>query len=312
MLAVRKSGSDVAVVEIAEPDGPGWTVHVRFAGICGSDLSFVSSDIPHPVTLGHEIAGILDDGSPVLVEPLAVCGVCGECRKGAYNRCRDVFAGGFGVGRDGGMAQRLVVPERCIVRLPSTLDLGLACLAEPLAVGLHAVRIAGVTASDRVLVIGAGSIGLMTVVAAVAQGCHVATVARYDHQAAIGLSLGASAHEDGEYDVVIDSVGSADTLAQAVTHCVPGGRLVAVGAADSEAKLPTWQFLSKELRVLASAYYSSDGSVRDIERAVRLLDERAEQVRAVITHRFGLTEAPQAFRTAADRSSGAIKVVLEP
>lgn len=96
----------VSVVDVAPPDGPGVRVRVSSAGICGLDLHLVENGgvIADGTTLGHEMAGITDDGTPVAIEPLAPCGACEPCQRGEYNLCDDSSAMIYGIGRDGGMA----------------------------------------------------------------------------------------------------------------------------------------------------------------------------------------------------------------
>ena len=113
MRAVRCEHGHVHLVEVERPQGEGVRVKVAATGICGSDLHLVSSGFPLPATLGHEIAGITENGTPVAIEPMAVCGVCPACLSGNYNHCV-LGAANFtiGIGRDGGFADELIVPAR--------------------------------------------------------------------------------------------------------------------------------------------------------------------------------------------------------
>src|SRR5262245_6041476 len=173
MRAVRVEGGRVRVVEVPAPSGGGVRVRIRSAGICGSDLHIVGSGFPVGGTLGHELAGLLDDGTPVAIEPIAPCGSCEPCREGVYNRCTGVPGVVIGVGRDGGMADEIRVPERCLVRLPSGVDPRDGCLVEPLAVAVHGVARLPLGPRRRTLVVGGGSIGLCAVAAAAATGAEV-------------------------------------------------------------------------------------------------------------------------------------------
>src|SRR5688572_12075892 len=103
MRAVRCEGGAPTIAEIAAPTGDGVRVRVASAGICGSDLHLLQWNLP-PV-MGHEFAGLLDDGTPVAVEPITPCGQCSACRDGDVQRCVLGPAMVFGVGRDGGMAE---------------------------------------------------------------------------------------------------------------------------------------------------------------------------------------------------------------
>ena len=166
MRAVRCSGGSVQVVDAPTPQGEGVRVRVVSAGICGSDLHLLESDFPLPSILGHEFAGTLSNGRPVAIEPLAPCGECEFCECGDYNLCRTGPGIILGTGRDGGMAEEVMVPERAIVPLPAGLEPRDACLVEPLAVAVHGLRRAGLRGDQGVAIVGGGSIGLCAVAGA--------------------------------------------------------------------------------------------------------------------------------------------------
>ena len=139
MRAVRCCDKQVHVVDVPEPDGEGVLVNVGSAGICGSDLHMVELGFPFAGTIGHEVAGTLADVRAVALEPIAPCGHCDMCVKVDYVFCRRGPEMIYGVGKDGGMPDRIRVPERCIVPLPSNELAADACLVEPLAVAAHGV-----------------------------------------------------------------------------------------------------------------------------------------------------------------------------
>jgi len=121
MRAVRCVDREVRIVDVQRPSGDGVRVHVRACGICGSDLHMLDLDMLSVVP-GHEFAGVLDDGTPVAIEPLDPCGACEVCWSGRYNLCARGTEMIFGVGLDGGMAQEVIVPERSLVPLPRVAD----------------------------------------------------------------------------------------------------------------------------------------------------------------------------------------------
>src|SRR5262249_48567604 len=159
MRAVRNTEAGIRVLDVPVPDGPGTRVRVRSAGICGSDLEMVRTGLA-AATLGHEIAGVLDDGSAVAGHPVAPCGTCAQCEGGGYELCRSATATMLGVFTDGGMADEVVVPDSCIVPLTPGIGVADASLVEPVAVALHACNRAGIETGMRVGVVGAGTIGL--------------------------------------------------------------------------------------------------------------------------------------------------------
>jgi threonine dehydrogenase-like Zn-dependent dehydrogenase len=311
--AVRCVEKTASVVDVAAPTGPGVRVRVASSGICGSDLHLVSL-FGMPVTLGHEFAGHLDDGTAVAVEPIDPCRRCQPCLDGNYHQCVRGPGMILGVGRDGGMADVCVVPEGSIVALPSGLEARDACLVEPLAVAVHGVRRGGVRSEHRVCVIGAGSIGLCAVAAVAAVGASVDLVARHDHQRLAGERLGArstGAGADNRYDVVIEAAGTNESMTQAVRAAAPG-TVVMLATYWGGLQVPAFDLCNKEVALVPAFQYNVANGVGDIELAAALLASMPAIAETLITHRFPLDAATEAFAAARDRSAGAIKVVLEP
>ena len=312
MRAVRHTDKGIEVVDLPSPDAADGRVrvHVRGAGICGSDLHMLGWG-PMPVTLGHEISGHLDDGTPVAVWPLVPCGRCDRCAAGEVTQCRRAVTQSYGIGRDGGMADEMVVEESCVVELPDGLDVADASLVEPIACSLHALRRAGLRADDRVGVVGAGAIGLAAVAVARAAGCVVDVAARHDAQRAAAVRIGAGIEPDGEYDVVVDAAGTDSALKMCFDLLRPGGSVALVASYWEPVTFP--QFFSiKEPVIIGSNMHGHDENGRDMDAAARVLADDPEIAAAMITHRFPLDHAADAFTVAADRASGAIKVLLEP
>ena len=313
MRAVRCHDHQVHVVDVAEPTGDGVAVRIASAGICGSDLHMVDQ-FELRSTLGHEFAGFLPDGRLVAVEPLGACRRCGPCLAGRPYHCERGLRM-YGGWLDGGMADTCLVAAETIVELPTGIEPRDASLVEPLAVGVHAVRLAGSLADAACVVLGGGSIGLCLVPALQAVGVSVDLVARHPHQADAAERLGARVVDaaSGRWDVVFDAVGTAESLAQAVDMVRAGGRVVIVGMYwDGTVAMPGMAFCMKEVHLLASMMYGSDAAGRDVDAAARVLATRPELGPTLITHRFPLDAAAEAFACARDRRSGVIKVVLEP
>ncbi len=311
MRAVYFKDGEVELREVLEPSGEGVRVRVRSIGICGSDLHMLEMKSPLQFIVGHEVAGLLDDGTPVAVDPSMPCGECDSCRAGDHNLCSAGAGKSLGVGRDGGMADGLRVPERCLVYLPSNVGVGDACLVEPLAVAVHGMHRAGLEAGQRVAVIGGGAIGLCAVGVAKAGNATVGLSARYDHQMAAGKSLGARDVE-GQYDLVVECAGTEKAVNRAIKVCRPKGKILILGTHWNGLLLQQIPAMMKEITIISSFVSGSNGAVRDCDIAAMLLSRHPEIARALITHRFPLAEGKQAFAVARDRKAGAIKVVLEP
>ena len=311
MRAVRCHEGQPHVADVPRPVGEGVVVQVESAGICGSDLHLLGFGLP--LTFGHEFAGRTPDGTPVAVEPIAPCGACARCRDGDTQLCDRGPAMVLGVGHDGGMAEECLVPASALVPLPVGVDPREGCLVEPIAVSVHGVRRAGIRGTDRVAVIGGGTIGQTASIAAQAVGATVDLRARHDRQREVAARLGAGEISGEGYDVVIEAAGTADALAEAALLCRPGGTILGLGSYwEGTVEAPAFTMSSKELTFVPAQMYGRSGPSRDVDVAATLLALRPEIATALITHRFPLDAAVEAFATARDRAAGAIKVVLEP
>jgi threonine dehydrogenase-like Zn-dependent dehydrogenase len=311
MRAVRNTEKGIEVVD-TDPSGVGVRVRVTGSGICGSDVKMAGFG-PLPVTLGHEFAGRLDDGTPVTVRPIVPCGQCENCRRGREEQCPDVLAAIYGVSLDGGMADEAWVDAGSVVPLPPGLEPADAVLSEPLAVAVHCLNQAGVTAGQQVLVIGAGAIGLCAIAAATALGASVDVEARHAGRRAAAERLGAKPAGPATdfYDVVIDAAGTQEAVALAVARAARGAVLGVASTWWTPVGLDT-DFQVKQLKIVPALLYGHHHGEDEFEAAVALLARTPDLADAVITHRFGLDDAAEAFRVAGDHASGAIKVVVEP
>jgi threonine dehydrogenase-like Zn-dependent dehydrogenase len=311
MKAVKLLNSKVEVVDVESPEGEGVRIKVSSAGICGSDIHMLNMGFGMPVVCGHEFAGELEDGSAVAVEPLAPCGTCEQCRLGAYNMCEVGPAMILGVGRDGGMAEEVIVPRNSLIYLPSDVDPKDASLIEPLSVAMHGLRKAGLNPRMRVAVVGGGVVGLCAVACAHDVCSDVGLHARHPHQIEAGEKLGAHAPE-GTYDLVVECAGTSSAMSKAVELCEPNGHLLLLGTYWDGLNFPHMEISQKGLTIHTAMLYAVNGIGRDCDLAAMLMARRPEIAESLITHRFPLEEAAKAFEVAADRKSGSIKVVLEP
>lgn len=349
MRAVRASASHGAVLDEVEVPkvGRGMAlIKTLRAGICGSDLHVLRALerglIKNANYMGHEVSGLVADlgedvegvqiGERVTVEPLARCGRCRNCRAGAYNICanREFVLGNY-TDRPGGLADYFQVPAYCLVPLAAGLTDKEGALVEPLAVGVHALRMARPGYRPSVGIIGAGSIGLASIAAAIAAGASsIAVIARHDHQRAAALRLGATrvfaAEEDSSEqtlierlegdplpEIVVETVGGrAGTVNLALNFAHPGGTIAMVGGYWENHQIDLNRLLMKELRITASNCYASPGGASDFKDAMGILRRNPAFAEAMVTHEYGLDDATEAFRTALDKHTGSIKVMLTP
>jgi len=317
MKAVRSTGRGVTVEQVDEPDVEGFMrIAIKSASICATDLLYIrwgSREI-----LGHELAGVLDDGTPVAIEGIFGCGACPHCDRGDYNRCARMGERALGMNWPGGMSEYYAAPRRALVELPKSLDVRNACLCEPGAVAWHGCRVGGVGTDSSVAIVGAGAIGLLAVASAQAQGARdVALEARHAHQRELGERLGATPAAS-LYDVVIETGGSESALHRSVELARPGGTVVVIGVHDQAIAFPHRAAFSRELKLAFAVGYcggrqsASGGARREFAEVADLLGARPELVDALITHRFGIEDAPEAFRVAADKRQGVRRVVVNP
>jgi (R,R)-butanediol dehydrogenase/meso-butanediol dehydrogenase/diacetyl reductase len=329
MLAAFCTGKEtIAVREADQPrPAPGDVlVRVRVCGICGSDLHFYGGSFPIPpdLSMGHEFAGEVAElgagvdgfavGDRVAVEPSRRCTRCEYCTTGRYHLCRKRnFTPG-----NGALAEYVSLPAYMLYKLPDEVDFEIGALTEPLAVCVHGLHLVNVRAGDRVLVMGCGTIGVLSVLAARAMGAEVIAVYRHDHQGEAALAAGATRIvRDGEtagleregIDVVVETVGGhAPTLAQALGIVRPGGRISVLGVFTQPATLNALGLVLKEVTMAGGITYCRPGLHSDFDVALGILRDNPDRARAIITHRFPLAEAAKAFATAADKSTRSLKV----
>ena len=262
----------VELLDVPEPDpAPGDVlVQVRAAGICGSELHGARRPgfRKPPLIMGHEFAGVSAGGTAVVINPILSCGRCAECQRGLRNVCRNREI--IGVHCAGGFAEQVAVPASALRPLPPGLSWEAAALVEPAANAVHAWNQAGgapgALGADatgaRVAVIGCGAIGLLCAAMALSGGAGRVDVTDLSpDRLAAAQRLGAEAAGpslSGEYDVVIDAVGSATTRAASVAHQRPGGVAIWLGLAGEEAGFDANALVRSEKRVLGSFAYRDE------------------------------------------------------
>lgn len=309
MKAIKVVDREPVLVDLPKPRGEGVPVRVVSSSICGSDLHLMSLGAFGDHVIGHEFAGRTEDGRAVAIEPILGCHACRPCTDGHRLHCHSGISM-MGVRSDGGMAESIRVPAENLVELPSGLSLRDASLVEPLAVAVHGLDRARVVRTDRVLVVGAGPIGLATAAVLRAREIPYTIVARYEHQRAAAARLGARFEVEGDYDVVVDAVGTSGSLRDAVDHVRPMGRIAMLGSFWENVDA-TPGLCSKEIELIASTGYKCAAPARSFESASRILHSFPDIPEALVTHRFPLEGVAEAFSTAGDRAAGAIKVVFD-
>jgi alcohol dehydrogenase len=312
--------------DLPEP-GPGEAlVQIEAVGICGSDMhAYHGHDarrVP-PMILGHEAAGrVLKgrlEGRRVTMNPIAFCGYCEYCLGGRQNLCENRSM--IGMSRPGAFAEYITVPEQCLVELPEDADPMVAVLTEPTATALHAVdtgeRLAGHGVGGRsALVIGAGSIGLLTALILKARGCARIVVVdtnalrRDTAQAAdCGEVVDPAQHAipPGSFDLVFDAVGAAGTRKSAIDSIRPGGVIVHIGLLEAGGDFDVRRLTLAEV-VFAGVYTYSQNDLRE---AARLLLDGALGTLGWVSRR-SLADGAAAFADLHHGRERAAKVILVP
>jgi (R,R)-butanediol dehydrogenase/meso-butanediol dehydrogenase/diacetyl reductase len=306
-------------------------IRVGRCGICGTDLSMTDGSgqvYPLDSVIGHEFAGEvvasgtqvtgLKVGDRITALPYAGCGRCATCLAGRPNFCAQFrgLAGGFG--------QFLATPERVAVKLPGSLTLADGALVEPLAVSLHGVVLAQMPRGARVLVIGAGPIGLGAVYWARRLGASSITViARTRRAESLAMQMGAnnfvmpdsaedwvpvvSAALGGLPDVVIEAVGKKEMIARAVNCVKPCGTVVVLGFCSVPDSFIPAEAVWKEVTMRFSMTYS----IAEFEQVARVLDAGDVECRAMVTDTVRLAELPAVFESLRRRTHGC-KVLVSP
>jgi threonine dehydrogenase-like Zn-dependent dehydrogenase len=299
------------VVDVDEPEGDGELVKVTAVGICASDLLYIGWGSEQ--IAGHEISGVLEDGTAVAIEGIFGCGSCEWCAQGNYNICDRASEDVLGMTQPGGMAEWFRAPKRALVPLPDGLAPEDASLVEPGSVAWHACHGAGVGPDTRVAVVGGGAIGILTLIAAQAQGAtDVAVEARHPHQKEMVERFGGRATDGGRYDVVIEAAGSESALHRSYELVRPRGTVGLIGVYTDDITWPQRAAFVKEAVTAPALGYCGHEDVREFDEVAALLAARPEIAGALITHRFGIDDAVEAFDIARNRAAGTMRVVVHP
>jgi len=307
-------------------------IRIRRVGVCGTDLHIFGGNQPYlsyPRVMGHELAGTVEEapagsglaaGDVVFVVPYISCGTCHACRRGRENCCMRIAV--LGVHRDGGMAEHLSVPAR-FVHKAEGISLDQAAMIEFLAIGAHAVRRAAPGPDDRVLVVGAGPIGLAAAIFAGLAGAAVTlldtredrlALARAHLPVAATVTVGEgdrerlSALTNGDFfDVVFDATGNAAAMERGFSFVGHGGTYVLVSIVASEIRFSDPEFHKRETTLLGSR----NATREDFEHVLAAMRDGRIPDAALRTHRLAFAEVPERFPELLDPARGVVKAMIE-
>jgi threonine dehydrogenase-like Zn-dependent dehydrogenase len=313
----------LAVRDVPVPGGQSGEhlIRIHASGICGSDMhAYLGHDDrrPAPLILGHEAAGVIEDGPRqgrrVTINPLVTCGTCAACASGRENLCPDRQIISMPP-REGAFAQFVAMPERNLVTVPDDVPLEKAALAEPLAVSWHAARLALAAlhpCMDRsALVIGGGAIGLAAALSLRAMGVQDVTIQEpnaarraYLHDRCGQQAVNAF---QGTASLVIDAVGYAATRAAASAAAAPGGVIAHVGLGEDMGGLDVRRMTLQEITFIGTYTYTAQ-DFRDTAQAI--FDGRLGPLDW--PERRPLTDGAAAFRELRQGAVAAPKIILDP
>lgn len=321
----KEIGQPLVVETVADPvpESSELVMKVSYCGVCGTDLHATRAGLTTAccgqilgheyvgeiVEVGREAAGKWQVGDRVCAMPFIACGRCLPCAAGRFFECGNKKVSG--VDDAGGFAEFVTTGARETIALPDTLELQDAALVEPLAVGIHAVRVADIRAGSRVLVIGAGPIGLTVALWCRFFGAReivVSEVAR--SRAALAKKLGATAviHPElekgaagllqqfcdvagGPPDVIFECVGAPGLLQQCIEMAPYRGKIIPVGVCEQPDAIMPFFALVKELQIQFAIAHTLD----DFETAVAMLAEGRIDISPMVTDIVSLDELPDAF-----------------
>ncbi|MBT8400724.1 MAG: alcohol dehydrogenase catalytic domain-containing protein [Rhodothermia bacterium] len=325
---------DVRVSEESIPRGVVGNELVRLTcvGICGSDLHWYEeggigdAQFERPLVLGHEPAGVIFDGpregTRVAVDPAVSCDRCSFCAEGNPNLCSDLRFAGHGL-EDGAFREMMVWPSSSLIPVPDVLsDLEIAML-EPLGVAIHAVSLGKVRPDVTVAVFGCGPIGLLILQVVLNAGAgRVVATDRLPHRLEAARRLGAAetvlAGQDGEVEAVLAATNGegvavgfeAATENAAVETAIacarPGGRVVLVGIPDDDRT----SFSASIARRKGLTIKLARRMKHTYPRAIKYVVDKKIDVASLVSHRFSIDQAAEAFAVASGRNG--LKVVIDP
>ncbi len=310
----------VECIDIPEPvakEGEA-LIKVRSAGICGSDIGAFRGTNPlvsYPRVIGHEVAGeilsIPEDnprglkvGDHVIVDPYLYCGECYPCSIGRTNCCTSLHV--LGVHVEGGMCETFAHPADMLWKLPDDMPWDIAPMAEPLTIALHGIHRGGLKAGEHVAIIGAGPIGLLAAMSAIAYGAEPILIDLVDERLEMAKELGVkyvinSGKEDlvakvAEYtdgrmaELVMECSGANPAVRSTLDIVANAGRITLTGWPKKETPLPTDAITRKEVDIRGART-----SAREFEEAIELIHSGKVNVRALLTKVVSIADAPAAI-----------------
>ena len=302
-------------------------VRIKAVGVCGSDLhwfaegSIGDAKLDHPLVLGHEFAGITEDGQRVAIDPAIPCGSCEYCVHGHPNLCANLIFAGHGQ-TDGGLREWLAWSAKSLIPIPDSISDADGAMLEPLGIAIHTVDLGKLKSGMTVGVFGCGPIGLLILqVAKLSGAAKIIATDKLAHRVDAAKRFGADqaflVNEDSRLDeidattngrgvdVAFEAAGTQDAVDTAFAAVASGGKVVLAGIPNDDRTA----FSASTARRKGLTIKLVRRMKHTYPRAIELVSKGLVDVRSVVTHRFLLEDAVEAFRVA-ERREG-LKIIVE-
>jgi L-iditol 2-dehydrogenase len=313
-------------------------INVKYCGICGTDIHAYYGKHPFislPVVPGHECSGVITDviketdkesfyiGQKVTIIPQITCGRCYNCRNGRYNICDNLKV--IGCQTDGALAEYFSVRSDLVIPLPDELSLEEGALVEPLAVAIHAIKRGDLKIGDNVVILGAGTIGLLILQCAKAAGAKDIIITDiYDSRLELAKKLGADytinslksnvintiLEKSGKngIDITFECAGTEATINQAIQIARKGTRIVVIGVFEKDVSVKIGLVQDRELELVGSLMYMKE----DFYGAINMMIKGMVKVQPLISRIYSIDEVASAFEFASTQKEKAVKVLIKP
>lgn len=310
-------------------------IHVLKTGICGSDIHYWNLGQPAGLVMGHEFCGEviypgdrtdLSVGDRVTALPISPCGNCEACLTGNPQYCLKTWneAVGLSLNNPGGLTSKINVRSDMVYKVPNNVTDEEVAMVEPTAVGLHAIHLADIKVGDKVLVIGAGIIGLVTAMFAKLEGAsYVAISETNDARGKKAVELGVCdeyIHVDDKFmeninsvapngfDVVLDCCGNSPAVSTGLTCVKVGGEVVLVGVSMEQITIPSILAVTKEITVKGAIAYTKE----EFKTCIDLISEKQIDVLKFLDKVLPLEETQAAYEELTSGVSPTVKIMIDP
>lgn len=333
---IDKRKFEITEMEEPEADNTNVVIEVKKSGICGSDIHYWDVGEPKGLVLGHEYSGVVIDpgsredlkvGDKVTALPISPCGKCPSCLTGNPQYCRETwtYATGLSLTNPGALAPKMKIRPDMVLKLPDNVSFEEGAMVEPVAVGLHAVHLADVKVGEKVLVIGAGIIGLVSAMFAKKEGASFVAISETNlERAKKAIDLGvADKYYDATnpelikevmadtidgFDTVIECCGNSAAVSSALMVTRPGGQIVLVGVSLGPIAIPTVVGVLNELTIKGAIAYTRE----EFKTCIDLISNKQIDVMKFVDDIVSFEEVQKSYERLTSGKDSAVKILVDP